>query len=120
MRRSGALLALLALVFLAAACGEESTGGGSGNSVPVKITEAGCDPAELEVPAGKTTFEVTNDGADAVTEFEVMDGDTVLGEAENVAPGLSGEFTIDLEPGEYTTYCPGGTSVERGKLTVTG
>ena len=117
--RRGALAALLALVFLAAGCGEESTGGGDANAVQVKITEAGCDPAELEVPAGKTTIEVTNDGADAVTEFEVMKGDEVLGEAENVAPGLSGEFTVDLEPGDYVTYCPGGTSVERGKLTVT-
>ena len=118
--RRGALAALLALVFLAAACGEESTGGGGGNSVAVKLTEAGCDPAALEVAAGKTTFEVTNDGADAVTEFELLDGEKVLGEAENVAPGLSGEFTVELDPGEYTTYCPGGTSVERGKLTVTG
>ena len=120
MKRAGALLALLALVFLAAACGEESTGGGDANAVQVKITEAGCDPAELEVPAGKTKFEVTNDGADAVTEYEVMDGEKVLGEAENVAPGLSGEFTLDLEPGDYTTYCPGGTTAERGTLTVTG
>lgn len=118
MRRGWVVL--LALAFLAAACGEESTSGGSARSVPVKITEAGCDPAELEVQAGKTTFEVTNDGADAVTEFEVMKGDEVLGEAENVAPGLSGEFTLDLEPGEYVTYCPGGTSAERGTLTVTG
>jgi iron uptake system component EfeO len=113
----GALAALLTLVFLASACGDGSTSGG-GTSVPVKLTEAGCDPAELETPAGKTTFEVTNDGADAVTEFEILDGQKVLGEAENVAPGLSGGFTVDLEPGEYTTYCPGGT-VERGKLTVT-
>jgi iron uptake system component EfeO len=120
VKRAGALLALLALVFLAAACGEESTSGGGGTSVAVKLTEAGCDPVELDVAAGKTTFEVTNDGADAVTEFEVMDGEKVLGEAENVAPGLSGEFTIDLEPGDYTTYCPGGTTAERGKLTVTG
>jgi iron uptake system component EfeO len=84
----------------------------------VKITEAGCEPAELSVPAGETTFNVTNDGADEVTEFEVMDGEEVLGEAENIAPGLSGEFTVTLESGEYQTYCPGGTTAEHGTLTV--
>ena len=47
-------------------------------------------PPELRLASGPTTFEVANDGADAVTEFEILDGDRILGEVENVASGLSG------------------------------
>ena len=61
-----------------------------------------------------------NDGAAKITEYEVLDGDRILGEAENIAPGLSGEFYLTLRAGDYTTYCPGGTSQERGTLKVTG
>src|SRR5262249_20713176 len=46
-------------------------------------------------------------------------GDAILGEKENLADGLSGSFSLNLEPGKYTIYCPGG-SEERGTLTVTG
>ena len=61
-----------------------------------------------------------NDGANDVTEFEVLDGARILGEAENIAPGLSGSFSLTLKPGTYTTYCPGGTTSEKGTLLVTG
>jgi iron uptake system component EfeO len=119
--------AALALPLLLAACGgSDGSGSGSGdggtkaNEVEVKITDEGCEPPVLSLPAGPTTFKVQNEGASRVTEFEVLDGDRILGEAENIAAGLSGEFFLTLRPGEYTTYCPGGTSQERGKLTVTG
>jgi iron uptake system component EfeO len=113
-----------------AACGsgsssDDAASGGSGTSpsgqtVAVTITDAGCEPAKLELPAGPTTFAVENKGADAVTEFELLDGDHLLGEAENVASGLSGKFSLTLKPGSYTSYCPGGTTSERGTVTVTG
>ena len=68
-------LAALGLLALGVSgCGSDDAAS-SGNSVDVKITEAGCDPAELTVSAGTTTFNVTNEGADEVTEFEVMDGE---------------------------------------------
>jgi iron uptake system component EfeO len=84
-----------------------------------KLTDDGCDPAQLKIPAGPYSFDVTNDGADAVTELEVLDGDKILGEVENISDGLSKSFSLTLEQGEYTLYCPGG-SRERGPLTVTG
>ena len=49
----------------------------------------------------------------------MLDGDEVLGEKENLSDGLSGNFSLTLEQGKYTLYCPGGTD-ERGTLTVTG
>ncbi len=50
----------------------------------------------------------------------MLDGDTILGEKENLSDGLSGSFTLTLDAGRYTLYCPGGDSAERGTLTVTG
>jgi iron uptake system component EfeO len=126
-RRVLALAAVLPLAIAGAvACGDDnssaSSSGGSegGGTVEVAITEAGCEPARLEIPAGPTNFEVENKGAGNVTEFEVLDGDRVLGEAENIADGLTGSFSINLKAGEYVTYCPNGTTSERGTLVVTG
>jgi iron uptake system component EfeO len=116
---------LLAATCVAAALALAGCGGGDrqksakGRSVDVKLTDAGCEPAELRLAAGPTTFEVANEGADAVTEFEILDGDHILGEVENVAPGLSGHFSLTLKPGRFTMYCPGGKT-ERSPLVVTG
>src|SRR5262249_6521264 len=38
---------------------------------------------------------------------------------ENLAPGLSGNFSLTLKPGQFTMYCPG-AETERGALVVTG
>jgi hypothetical protein len=43
-----------------------------------------------------------------------------VGEVENVAAGLNRSFSITLQPGNYTTSCPGGKSAAKGTLAVTG
>ena len=69
---------------------------------------------------GPTTFKVTNEGSGDVSEFEVLSGNRIIGEVENIAPGLSGEFSLTLKAGDYTTACPGGSKHAKGKLAVTG
>ncbi|MGZ4664316.1 MAG: iron uptake system protein EfeO, partial [Frankiaceae bacterium] len=76
-----------------------------------------CRPEPATITAGGTTFHVTNSGAAAVSELEVLQGDRVLAEKENLAPGLSGSFSVALDPGEYTLYCPG-AATEKTTLTV--
>jgi iron uptake system component EfeO len=122
MRRTTTALAAAAVLSLAlTACGSSAkTGGSGGNEFPIELTDAGCEPAKLQVPAGATTFEVSNEGAGDVSEFEILDGGKVLGEVENLTPGLSGSFTVTLEPGTYTTACPGGDGAAEGELIVTG
>ena len=88
--------------------------------MPFTLTDAGCDPAHLELPAGPTTFEVTNKGADAVTEMELMQNGHIVGEVENLTPGLSGSFTVTLSPGTYQSVCPNGSSAAKGQVVVTG
>jgi iron uptake system component EfeO len=89
-------------------------------TVVITLTDAGCQPADVEVPSGPTTFEVTNEEASAVTELEVVREDgTILGEVEDIAPSLSGSFTLDLAPGTYRLACLG-SGATPGSLTVTG
>jgi high-affinity iron transporter len=115
---SAAVVSICGLLVVLTGCGSKSDADKVGSKrVEVTFTDEGC-PASLEVPAGPTTFVVTNGGGGAVSEFEILDGQKVLGEVENVAPGVPGEFSLTLRPGSYVTYCPGGSRTERGKLTV--
>jgi iron uptake system component EfeO len=87
--------------------------------VHVTITNASCVPDRSSVPAGPVTFEVTNDGGDRVSEIELKLDDRILGEKENLVPGLSADFTVTLEPGTYDVECPGADSPSSA-FTVTG
>jgi high-affinity iron transporter len=121
-RAATATLAALGLALIAAGCGSSdsrSSAPGATN-LAFTISDAGCEPARAEAPAGPVNFEVSNSGSSSVTELEIMQGDSILGERENISPGLTGTFSLNLEQGEYTIYCPNGTEVERGTLTVTG
>jgi iron uptake system component EfeO len=108
---------LLALFMVA--CGSNNDAPAGAKTMSFELTDAGCVPNEAKAPAGPITFEVENAGTSSVTELEVMDGDTILGEVENLSDGLSGSFSLTLEQGEYTLYCPGGED-EKGTLTVSG
>jgi iron uptake system component EfeO len=121
-------LAMVPLLVTAAACGDDDGGGSGGSggsgdgdaqSIDVTISDAGCDPDPIEATAGPVTFDVTNDGSASVTEFEVLDGDDhIVGEVENIIPGDERSFSVTLEEGEYVSYCPNGTDVERGTIRV--
>lgn len=110
-------LCLLPVLF--AACGSSDDAPAGAKRMSFQLTDAGCEPNAAKAPAGPITFEVENAGTTKVTEFEVLDGETILGEKENLSDGLSGSFSLTLEKGEYTLYCPGGSD-ERGTLTVSG
>jgi uncharacterized cupredoxin-like copper-binding protein/quercetin dioxygenase-like cupin family protein len=76
-------------------------------------------PAEL--PAGPTTFSITNAGT-MEHNFEI-EGQGIEEELEaNLAPGASGALTVDLAPGAYEIYCPVAGHADMGmrlELTVT-
>ena len=86
----------------------------------ITLNDSGCDPRDLALKPGAVTFKVTNSGSSGVTEFEILDeADKVLGEIENITPGIERDFSMTLEAGTFVTYCPGGET-ERGTLTVSG
>jgi iron uptake system component EfeO len=119
VRLSLALLAAGLVALLAAGCGSSDDASAGAKKMSFQLTDAGCDPHDAKAPAGPITFEVENAGSPSVTELEVLDGETILGEVENLSEGLSGSFSLTLEKGEYTLYCPGGDK-EKGTLTVSG
>lgn len=70
--------------------------------------------------AGPVTFAVTNKTATAITEIELQSNNRILGEKENLAPGLpTVSFTVTLGGGTYKVYCPGAAQ-ETQDFQVTG
>jgi iron uptake system component EfeO len=123
-------LLLAATALLASACVSQSSadgsktaaagGGGKNNGdVAIKLTSSGCEPSPKTVNAGVVNFTVSNGGADGVSEAELLSGGRMLGEQENLSPGLSGGFSLRLDNGKYQIYCPG-ASQEKFDFTVTG
>lgn len=124
MKRTGAHLYLAlatcgAAALLAAGCGSSEDAPPGAKKLSFKLTDAGCVPNSAGAPAGTIVFEAENAGTTAVTEFEVIEGDKILGEKEDLSEGLSGSFSLTLKQGRYTLKCTGG-SREEGVLTVTG
>jgi iron uptake system component EfeO len=118
--------AALALALAGCSSADGATGDRSGGAVAdartatVTITAAGgCRTDRTQLRAGGITFRVTNKDATAVSEVEVLAGQRIVGEKENLPPGLSGQFAVTLAAGEYTLYCPGART-ERTTLVVTG
>jgi iron uptake system component EfeO len=128
-----ALLAGVTLAASLAACSSSGSGNAAGAGATdeaarpadprvavVTVTAAGgCTPDKAALQAGPITFKITNKDATAVSEVELLSGQRIVGEKENIPPGFKGEFAVDVTAGTYTLYCPGG-SPERRKITVTG
>ncbi len=127
--RTTRILALAAAGVLGgalAACGgdkaDDTAAGATGGPIPVKASDTACDVARNKVDAGTSVFTITN-GGNKVTEFYVYaPGDRVMGEVENIAPGLSRELHVELPAGSYETACKPGMSGKgiRAALTVSG
>ena len=117
-RTTGRALLGAALSSAVLTVGLAGSAGAKTAEVKVEINDDGC-PAKLTIKAGPKHFKVSNTGSGDVSEFEILSGDRILGEVENVAPGLNKSFSLTLKAGNYTTYCPGG-SRDKGKLVVKG
>jgi iron uptake system component EfeO len=107
---------------------EKTDAGNSGNpSAPAQITvdasDAACQLSGTEGGTGANTFVITNNGT-KVTEFYVYgEGERVMGEVENISPGLQRKLIVQLgEPGTYQTACKPGMIGDgiRGDFKVTG
>ena len=122
MRAAVAASALLALAGLAAFWyasnhARQAPPKAADNAVTVTIRGNVCEPNEITVPAGRTTFTIVNQSNRAL-EWEILDGVMVVEERENIAPGFSQTMTVKLQPGDFAITC-GLLSNPRGKLRVT-
>ncbi|MEU5786684.1 iron uptake system protein EfeO [Micromonospora purpureochromogenes] len=101
---------------------KEQDGAKGANAVKVKASDTTCEVDVTALDAGQATFTITNSGS-KVNEFYVYAaGDRVMGEVENIAPGLSRELRVELPAGTYETACKPGMSGRgiRGALKVSG
>ena len=72
-------------------------------TVPITITDKGCEPNVLTVPVGKTTFRIRNQRR--ALEWEILDGVMVVEERENIIPGFVQSLTATLKAGQYQMTC---------------
>jgi uncharacterized cupredoxin-like copper-binding protein len=80
--------------------------------VAVSLSEFAIDMPD-SLPAGPTTFEVTNDGT-IEHSFEI-EGQGIEEELEHhLQPGETLTLQVDLAPGTYEVYCPVGNHREQG------
>lgn len=114
-----ALLVLLALAafWYTSQLASKSSSKKDSNAIVVTIENNACEPNEITVPAGRTTFTVVNKSQRAL-EWEILDGVMVVEERENIAPGFSQNLSVRLEPGKFEMTC-GLLTNPRGTLTVT-
>lgn len=117
------LLALGAAPSFAADAGAVAPVESGASQVAVTLTGDNGGTCALDyatAKAGPVTFSVTNKTATALTEIELMSDNRILGEKENLAPGLPPvSFTVTLGGGNYQLYCPG-AAVDKVAFTVTG
>ena len=121
MESKGAAGVVIALVAVTAAgCGGSASKAAPGaTTVAMKLSDKGCSPATVSIPAGPVTFNVSNEGSSKVTEFELKnDKGIILGERENIVEGIDGSFSLTVQPGTYVLSCPNGDPHDVGVLTV--
>lgn len=87
-------------------------------TVDVTINDKGCEPMQLSAPAVQVAFKIRNASRRAV-EWEILKGDRVVEERENILPGFTSTLTTKLDPAEYAMTC-GLLSNPKGTLTVQG
>jgi iron uptake system component EfeO len=99
----------------------KSAKGGQG-TINVESSSDKCQLTSTKAPSGNVVFKVKNTGSQ-VTEFYLYDEDglRIVGEIENVGPGLSRDLVVRAAPGTYVTACKPGMSGQgiRDTFTVT-
>lgn len=105
-----------------AACGSTASDSADVDAVvSVTSSDTTCELSTQDAVAGPTTFRVKNTGSQ-VSEFYVYasDGTAIVGEVENIGPGVSRQFDVALDAGDYVTACKPGMKGDglRGQFTV--
>lgn len=122
-RASIAIGGLCAAAAVLTACVPNSAPDADATNLTVDSSASACSVSAAEAPSGKLVFSVTNSG-DQVTEFYLLgaDGLRIVGEAEDIGPGISRDLAVQVQPGDYYTVCkPGmvGAGIDQRPFTVT-
>ncbi|MDQ3897529.1 MAG: cupredoxin domain-containing protein, partial [Actinomycetota bacterium] len=79
-----------------------------------------CRVAQTQLPSGKHSFSVDNQGSETTEVYVYAAGDKVVTEKEHIGPGTKARFSATLDPGEYEIACKPGEkgSGIRQRITV--
>ncbi|MEJ1178606.1 MULTISPECIES: iron uptake system protein EfeO [unclassified Pseudarthrobacter] len=106
------MLAAAILPLALAACTSNSAPAATG---PIKVSSTNdvCSLSTASAKSGNITFAIQNDG-DQVTEFYLLaeDGLRIIGEVENIGPGLTRNLVATAPAGKYITACKPGMQGE--------
>jgi len=101
---------------------DDGASGDDAGTITVTSTDDECVVSAAEAPSGTIVFAVTNDGSE-VTEFYLLGDDAVrvVGEVENIGPGLTRDLVVEVGPGDYVTACKPGMAGDgiQAPFTVT-
>ncbi len=78
-------------------------------ALTVTASDTACDVSVDKAPSGTLTFTVKNNGT-KVNEFYLLasDGLRILGEVENIGPGITRDLVLVAPAGNYFTACKPG------------
>ena len=75
----------------------------AGRTIRIEMTDAGCPPLPASIAAGPVTFVIVNKDATKSSEAELVQGDRILGEKENLTPACRRRSRSSWQPA--TTRC---------------
>ena len=112
-----------ALLLLSGCVANAQPSSADATSLEVDSSASDCAVSAAKAPSGNISFAITNSG-DQVTEFYLLadDGLRIVGEVENIGPGISRDLVVQAAPGDYFTVCkPGmvGDGLGKAAFTVT-
>jgi iron uptake system component EfeO len=115
--------AVALLVLSACVANNPTTDDADSTALTVDSSSSDCAVSASEAPSGNINFQITNSG-DQVTEFYLLADDElrIVGEVENVGPGITRDLVVQAKPGDYYTVCkPGmvGSGIGKAAFTVT-
>jgi iron uptake system component EfeO len=125
--RRWSIAILLAAVATVAGCASpapvSSASSAHNGPIDVRADDTDCALSTADAPAGTLTFNVTNTGAEVTDFYFYSAADHVMGEVENIGPGLTRQLIVEVpDGGIYTTVCKpedDGDGI-RTPFTVTG
>lgn len=116
-------ISLLALAPIAlAGCTSKGSTDAAG-PIKVNASDTACTLTAATAATGNVTFEIKNSGSKTNEFYVYAEGDRVMGEVENIGPGLTRRLIVELpDAGSYTTACKPGMVGDgiRNTFTVSG
>ena len=118
-----ALVAATSLPALAACTSNSGQSGkDDGRTITVTSSDDACELSADSAPSGRLVYKIKNTGS-KVTEFYLYaaDGQRIVGEVENIGPGLSRDLVVNAQAGKYIPACKPGMEGKgiRSTFTVT-